>query len=83
VRHALFAGVRQTAGELRISLSVALFEAQYAARQWYDDIIVRMHVMPGLGSRGKAPLRHFDPFILDLYVRSSSHVGIALVRVDR
>src|SRR5215469_1708338 len=81
VRHAFFAGVRQTAGKLRITLSVALFEAQHAAGQRYDDIIVRMHVMPGLGSGGKAPLRHSHPFILDLYVRGSSHVGIALVHV--
>ena len=83
VRYALLPGVRQTAGKLRISLSVAVFEAQYTAGERYDDVIVRVYVMSGLCSRGKAPLRHFDPFILNLYVRGSSHLGIALVHVHR
>src|SRR5215472_10604158 len=77
VRYTLCPGVRQAAGELRLFLPLAVFEAQNATCQWYDDVVMRVHVMPGLGSWREAPLRHLHPVILDLNVRGRSHGPLA------
>jgi len=77
VRYALGPGVRQAAGEVRLSLPLAVFEAQNTTGQRHDDVVVGVDVMPGLGSWREAPLRHLHRVILDLNVRGRSHGPLA------
>jgi hypothetical protein len=48
-------------------------QSQYPAHERHDDIVMRVHVVSGIGSGCKAPLGDDDSAVSDLYQRGRFH----------
>jgi hypothetical protein len=48
-------------------------QSQYPAHERHDDIVMRVHMVSGIGSGRKAPLGDDDSAVSDLYQRGRFH----------